>query len=379
MDLGLAMAGANAFFKDQQAQEIRDRERQRYEWEKQRAEAEMGLLPDRTTAERSRLQLSDATSRSGMETLPGQTANTVTQQRITAGTLAGEERRQPQTEATKDIRATMDSNQAASDFMSQGDKLTTERNHNTVAAAMSNLDVEELPRTLAQKRLTNEISQADSDIMLGAKLSDLIDAGDTNSIVRLLNAQKRTIQDPKIQSLPDVASVSKAKDANGTEYLVLKDAQGKEIMARPIEAYRAAKASLSKIEYKSVDAGDSLVRVQGGKVTPVYTAPESAKSTAAHQGPLQRDVNYLVTEHGMSKDRALQYLNQAKTQSKQQFVLEMTKVLTKEDGKPPTKEQIDAFKRMHDRVMEEESNSSNQPKVPSAEIRGVLGIPDKPQ
>lgn len=349
MDLGLAMAGANAFFKEQQAQDIRDREKQRYEWEKARAEAEMSTLPDKTAADRSGFQLRAGQNQQGIELLPGETANKKTEQGIKTTELTGQQNRLPQTEETKDINAGMGLATAKAEQEMQSDVIQQKKNVQTIATAVSNLDVEELPRTLAQKRLQNEISQSDSDVMIAAKLSDLIDAGDTTSIVRLLNAQKKTITDPKIAGLPDVASVARAKDANGVEYLVLKDAKGNQITARPIEGYRAAKSSLAKIDYKTVDAGDSLVRVQGGKVTPVYTAPESEKSKATKAGPLERDVNYLSSTFGMSQEQALAHLNSAKTMSRSQFILKSVQDLIA-IGKQPTPDQEKQIGEVYDRI-----------------------------
>lgn len=350
MDLGLAMVAGNAAFDRMNANELRERERQRYEWERQRAEAEIGLLPDKTAAERSGFQLKSSQNQQGMELLPGDTQNKLTRQGIEGTQLAGEQSRLPTTEATKNIEAGMGLNKAASDSLSQGDKLTTDRNTAKIAASMSNLDVEELPRTLAQKRLANEVTAADADLMIGAKLSDLIDAGDQASIIRLLNAQKRTIQDPKIAGLPDVASVSRATDANGAEFLVLKDAQGNQIMARPVESYRAAKNALAKIGYEKIDAGDSLVRVQGGRVTPVFTAPESLKSTAAKAGPTERDINYYMREFGLSKEDAERKVTATKTMSREQFVLKAVQENTPM-GRDPKPGDMEKWGKFYDDVM----------------------------
>ena len=381
MNLGLGLIAADSAIRESRAQDIRDREAQRFEWEKQRADAEMGLLDDKTASERSRYQLSDAQSKANMETLPGQTANTLAQQGITSTELAGTAARQPTVEATKNVTATMDKNQAESNLMSQADKLTADRNTAKVNAGMSQYAVEDLPRVIANKKLEGTMSDMDAQMTIAAKMSDLIDAGDSNSIVTLLNAQKKYVQDPKIQALPDAASVSKAVDAKGNEFLVVKDAQGNQIMSRPIEAFRSAKAALAKIEYKGVDAGDSLVRVQGGRVTPVYTAPESAKSMAAHQGPMERDVNYLMTTFGMKDTDALAFINQGKTMSKAQFILKAKQDLIAigdQDKIGPDFEE--KMSGMYDRSIEASkpkgSNSSPSPTLKaSPAVRSVLGLP----
>ncbi len=390
MDLGLAMVAGNAAFDRMNANELRERDRQRYEWERQRAEAEMSLLPEKTAADRSSYQVKSGQNQQGLELLPGDTANKLTEQGNRSQRLTAEKDRIPTEEATNDTKATLGLNQAANDLMQQQDKLTQQNNVQKIATALSNVDVEELPRTLAQKRLANEVSQADSDLMIGAKLSDLIDAGDQNSIVRLLNAQKATSQDPKIAGMPNAASVSKATDANGVEYLVIKDAQGKQIAAKPVESFKAAKNALAKITYEKVDAGDSMVRVQGGKITPVYTAPESAKSLAAKLGPLERDVTYLTTRHGMTDQQALDYMRSAKQMTKQEW---MNRVLI-ERAKlgDVSKEEIKTLSDMYDNSQKDNiptttpapapapapasSNSSGNPRInANPNVRSLLGLP----
>lgn len=375
MDLGLAMTAGNAFFREQNAQDIRDREKQRFDWEQKRANAEMSLLDAKTSADRSGYELRAGQNQQGVELLPGDTANKKTEQGIKTERLAGEAGRVSAEEAKKDADAQLGLAKSASDLMMQPEKLEQERNVQKIATAISNLDVDELPRTLAQKKLANEVSASDADVLIAAKLSDLIDAGDTNNIVRLLNAQKRTLQDPKIQGLPDVASVSKAKDANGMEFLVLKDAQGNQIMARPIEAYRAAKNALSKINYEKIDAGDSLVRVQGGKVTPVFTAPESEKSRNASAGPLARDINYYMKEFGLTKEQAEQKVNSTKSMSREQFVLKAVQENTMY-GKDPDPKVAEKWGKFYDDVMGNRttSNSPANPKMGKPEVRSVLGL-----
>ncbi len=390
MNLGLGLIAADAFVKENQAQDIRDREKQRFDWERQRAEAEMGLLPDKAAAERSGYKLRSGQNQQGLDLLPGDTANKITEQGNRGQRLTYEKDRIPTEEATNDTKATIGLNQAANELINQPDKLTQQNNVQKIATALSSVDVDELPRTLAQKRLTNEVSQADSDLMIGAKLSDLIDAGDQNSIVRLLNAQKATSQDPKIAGMPNAASVSRATDGNGVEYLVIKDAQGKQIMAKPVESFRAAKNALAKITYEKVDAGDSMVRVQGGKVTPVYTAPESAKSLSAKLGPLERDVTYLTSRHGMTDQQALDYMRSAKQMTKQEW---MNRALI-ERGKlgDVSKDDIKALSDMYDNAQKyslpaaapaaapapapASSNSSGNPRInPDPKFRSLLGLP----
>ncbi len=395
MNLGLGIIAGNAALTGAKEYELQERDRQRYEWERKRAEAEMGLLPDKTEADRSGYRLKSGQNNAGLELLPGDTQNKLARQGIDKTRIQAEAQRAPTEEATKSARATIDNATTANDLLTLPDKIQQQNNVQTIATALSNVDVEELPRTLAQKRLANEVSQADSDLMIGAKLSDLIDAGDQNSIVRLLNAQKRTVQDPKIASLPDAASVSKATDANGVEYLVIKDAQGNQIMAKPVEAFRSAKNALAKIEYKTVNAGDTLAKVQGGKVTPVYTAPESQKSLNANAGPLARDINYYMREFGLTKEQAEAKVNATKTMSREQFILKAVQENTFA-GQDPDPKAVEKWGKFYDDVIGKGvikqtppagapapaaapapagSNSSTNPKIQaSPAVRNLLGL-----
>lgn len=381
MDLGLALTAGNAFFKEQQSQDIRDREAKRFDWERQRADAEMGLLPDRVAADRSGFQLRAGQNQQGMELLPGDTTNKRTAQDIQGRRLTGEAGRVDAEEATKDTNAQLGLNQSANNLMMQDDKLEQERNVQRIATETSKVDVAELPRMLAQKKLSNEISAADADIMVAAKLSDLIDAGDTNSIVRLLNAQKATIADPKIAGLPDVASVAKAMDANGQEFLVLKDAQGNQIMARPIDAYRAAKNSMGKVSYEKLNEGDSLYRVQGGRSNLVATAPTSPQSSK--RTAMDRDLETLQKQYGMTKEQALGYMRQGKTPGREAFILENYIVAQKEGRRNITEADFERWGNDFDRAQKKPaaptpapagSNSGGNPTMAKPEVRSVLGL-----
>lgn len=381
MNLGLGVIAGNSFFREQQAQEVRDREAKRFGWESQRAEAEMGLLPDKTAADRSGYQLKGAQNQADIDILPGQTANTLAQQGITSTELAGTAARQPTVEATKNVQADVSLANATAEKEMQPDQIAQKKNVAKIAAATSGVDVENLPSTLKKMRVEGAISASDVDLTVGAKLYDYIQGGDQNSMIRLLNAQKRTSDDPRIVGMPDVAAVARAKDANGVEYIVLKDAQGNQIATKPIDQLKAAKDLMTKYEYHKLDGGDSLMRVDSrGNVTLAATAPIDPNSSK-HIGPMQRDVNYLVSEFGMDKNAALNFINQGKTMSKAQFILKAREAMIGlvDEEKIP-KDFNQRMSQMYDNILEESkpktSNSSPAPKIPTnPNVKGLLGIP----
>ena len=403
MDLGLALAAGNAFFKEQNAQDIRDREKSRFDWERQRAEAEMSVLGDKTEADRSGYKLRSGQNAAGLELLPGDTANRLAEQELRGGELAGAKERQPEEleaksinagidlgtargrrdrqpteEATKNVQADMGLAQAQAEQEMQPGKITQAKNANIVATELSQVDVNNLPRMVAEKVMKSELSATDGALMVAAKISDLIDAGDANSIITLLNAQKKYSTDPKVQALPDVASVSKAQDANGTEFLVLKDAKGATILSRPIDIYRQAKTALAPTDVKAVDAGDTLVTTRGGKVVSTFTAPESQKSLNSKQGPLERDVNYYVREFGLTKEQAIERINSTKGKSREDFVRD---AVQKEAIGNETPEQLRAkaakWSKFYDDVKGTagpKSNSGAKSTIPKPQILDALGL-----
>ena len=217
--------------------------------------------------------------------------------------MTGEAARQPDVEAAK--------NSTAKAARSSAD----------VTAALAGAKAEEIPRLVANFKMQGVLDDAGAQTHIASEIANHIDSRDTASLVSLLNAQKKTINDPKIAAMPNVASVALAKGANGEEYLVMKDAQGQQIMAKPVSTFRNARDSLQKPQAMKVKDGEAVVSLRGGKATELYRAPESAAGKSAKQGPLERDVNYLVSGHGMSKEQALDHLNAAKSMSKEQYIL----------------------------------------------------------
>lgn len=380
MNLGLGVIAGNSFFREQQAQEVRDREAKRFGWESQRAEAEMGLLPDKTAADRSGYQLKGAQNQADIDILPGQTANTLAQQGITSTELAGTAARQPTVEATKNVQADVSLANATAEKEMQPDQIAQKKNVAKIAAATSGVDVENLPSTLKKMRVEGAISASDVDLTVGAKLYDYIQGGDQNSMIRLLNAQKRTSDDPRIVGMPDVAAVARAKDANGVEYIVLKDAQGNQIATKPIDQLKAAKDLMTKYDYQKLDEGDSLYRVDSrGNVTLAATAP--ANPNSSKRPVLQQNLEMLQRDYGMSKEDALAFMNMGKTTSKSQFIIKARELYIangkeKKIGPDFNQKMGEAYDKIIEESKPKGSNSSPAPKLPTnPNVKGVLGIP----
>lgn len=338
MNLGYGLAALDSYYKEGDARQLRERADQRFDWERQKAQSELSLLDDKAAADRSGYQNTVAENASRTELRPLETANKKTQLGIDSVSLAGAAKRQPTLEEAKDSEAVAAAGAAK------------------VKAALEGVEVERIPSVVADAKMKGIITDATSSNLVSATIADMIDSGNQAGLVKLLNAQKQYAGDPKVAALPDVANVAKARDANGQEVLVLKDAAGNTIMSRPVSIYQAARDSLKKQEVKEVKEGHSLVSVRGNTVTPLYTAPESASSRATKMGPLERDVNYLVSGHGMSKEQALAHLQSAKTMSRENFILKAVEN-AQAMGKKVTDADMIEFGAIYDRA----SKSTQKP------------------
>jgi hypothetical protein len=321
MNLRYGLAALDSYFKEGDARQLRERADQRFDWEKQKAQSELSLLGDKTAADRSQYQNTVGANAAAAELRPGATANAKAKQGLDAVTISGDVKRQPGLEEAKDNEA----------IAAQG--------ASKVKAALQGVQSDRIPEIVANAKMQGVIDDAASSKLISATVADLFDSGDQSGLVNLLNAQKKVSGDPKITALPDVASVAKAQDAQGNQVLVLKDASGNQIMARPMANYYAARDSLAKPEIKSVNAGDSLVRIKGGTATPLYTAPgNSAKDSRPAEVRL---ADYYVSK-GVPEDEALRRASRLKDMSpaNAEFQLYKDRIALSPNADEATKQKI---------------------------------------
>jgi hypothetical protein len=342
--LGLALIGGSAALNEFERLEDRDTARQRaqkrFDWESQRADSEMSTLPDKTAADRSGYQLRGKQNNANIGLVDAQTENAAKELKLQGAGLDAAQKRQP-------------------------DEIAAQANKAAVAKTLSEFDVENLPRVIAEKKLQGTFSDADVYTTSVSKLADLLATNDQNAVIRFMNGMNDAGVFGK-QHAP-VASVTIKQDPTTKENVfVATDAAGQPVMQMGAGQMKRIRDSVGKTEYKTVNAGDSLVAMKGGQVTPVYTAPESAKSAAAKQGPLERDVGYLVNQHGMSKDQALAHLNSAKTMTREQFVLNALKEKAASSyGYKPSQKDADDFGNLYDSVRR--GGATGQPGTPAAQ------------
>ena len=350
MNLGLGMVGANAFF-DQQ------RKLEQYDYEKARRESELSTLPDKTEADRSGYQLRGKQNNANIGLADTQAENAKKKLELEGAGLDAAKERQPLEQAAA-------------------------LNGAEINKALSEFQVQDLPRVIAEKKRAGVFSDADASVAAIGKLAELIKLGDQGQVVTFMNAMNEA-KDPGQRTAP-IAGVGIQQDPKtGEKLFVATDANGAVVTKVPHSHMQAVMNSLGKSEFKTVNAGDSLVQIKGGVATPVYTAPESARSAAAKQGPLERDVGYLVTQHGMTKDQALAHLNSAKTMTREQFILKSVQDSIAM-GKKPTSEEVANFGTLYDSARQAPATqkpaaapASNSPAPANLDpqIKSLLGIP----
>lgn len=345
--LGLALIGGSAALNEYERLEDRDTSRQRaqkrFDWESQRAESELSTLPDKTAADRSGYQLRGAQNNAGLELIGQETENAKKAQSIRSTELDAAQKRQP-------------------------DELAALANKAAVAKTLSDFDVENLPRALAEKKLQGTFSDADVYTASISKLADLLATNDQNAVIRFMNGMNDAGVFGKKHA--PVSGVTISQDPTTKENVfVATDSAGQPVLQMSASQMKRIRDSVGT-EYKTVNAGDSLVALKGGQATLVYTAPESARSAAAKQGPLERDVGYLVTQHGMTKDQALAHLNSAKTMTREQFVLNALKEKAASSyGYKPNQKDADDFGTIYDSV-----RKNSQPQgAPAPQSGGATG------
>jgi hypothetical protein len=337
--LGLGLTAADSYFKEGDARVQRQRDDARYNWESQRATSEMSNLPDKTAAERSGYQLRSKQNDANLGLVDTQTDVARNKLKLEQVDTTGKLARQP-------------------------DEQAAAANNAEVAKTLSEFQVQDLPRVISEKRRAGVFSDADAGTTAIAKLADLIKIGDSQQVITFMNAMNDT--HPEGQRKAPVAAVGITQDPKtGEKMFTAQDAQGNPVIQMSQSQMQRIRDSIGKTDYKEVKAGDSVVALKDGRATELYRAPESQKSLMSKQGPLERDVNYLVGAHGMSKDQALSHLNSAKTMSREQFVLNALKEKAANSyGYKPSKQDADEFGALYDSV-QQKNQTGAQPRQQS--------------
>lgn len=349
---GLGLMAADSAIRENQAIEQRGQQTERFGWEKKRAEADLSTLDDRAGAQRAQAQLQAKQAQAGLGLVDQKTKNDASQLSLDAVRLDGAKARQPM-------------------------EIAAEADKAKVGELLAGFDLESTPQKIAQAKAQGVLSQADVYVTSISKLVELMDSNDTGQVIKFMNG----MNDAGVLAAKHapVAKVGIQKGADGRSLFIALDAQGNTVASMNVDDMKRVKESAGKSTFEKVNAGDSLVKIQGGQATPVFTAPESERTRAARTagtGPLERDVSYLVNAHGMTQQQALAHLNQAKSMSREQFILKG--VQDKQAmGKKASEQDIEELGGLYDRASGREAKPSNSPSLGNVDpqIRSLIGIP----
>lgn len=354
--LGLALAGGAAGLKEYERLQDKERkqrmEDEQWGWRRQAAESELSLLPDHAEATRSDYQLKQRKNNAALGLLDLQTNNARAELELEGLKLDSAKALQPLESAARFNKA-------------------------QVSQALSAYDVADLPRVLAEKKMQGAFSEADVSIAHFAKLGQIVRMGDSNQALNYINAVNDTLPPEKRKGRAVTLQVQPGQQ--GEKTLIAKDAQGNityQISSKHMEQAASLLGGGAKTEYKTVNAGDSLVAIKGGQATPIYTAPENERSVAAKMGPTERDVEYLVRAHGMTPQQALSQLTSSKSMSRQQFVQKMIaeKAAANYNYKP-SQQDIAEFNALYESIQKEPASNSSPQATLDPKIKSLIGIP----
>lgn len=342
MNLGMGLIAADEFFKAGDARKER-------EYLQAKRDAELGLLPDETRAKRAKLGLDTATDEANTGLVPEQQRVAGLRLEAEGGELQGQIAAQPEVNRAKKVAA-------------KTQRIVTE------------YEASDLGRKLYEQKLAGAISAEQMKQKSLAMLADLIDQGDEKSIISFTNSFGVP------QGAKEVVKVQAVTGKDGRKFFQALAKDGSLVLNLSADGLAKIRAGGEKGEYTTVKGGETIVHTKGGKVTPLYTAPETSESKTSKMGPTERDVNYFVREFGLTKEQAWARINSSKTKTREQFVIDGVNNMTALGGKP-TQADIDRFGQMYDSIngvqQPAQGTGSNNPApaTVSPEIRNILGLP----
>ncbi|MFA5630355.1 MAG: hypothetical protein WC997_02485 [Porticoccaceae bacterium] len=291
-------------------------QREQLALDSQKRKAATTLLPGQTQEAQSRSALNTARNQGDLSLVSGHTANAKKAQQLQGLGLDASIERQP---------------------------LEQQILHNKaeVERALSQHDVEDLPRAIAEKKQQGVFSEMDAGSVAIYKLSELIDQGDSQRVITFMNAM---IDAGNVKGATEkVATVSVEQDpATGGNVFVARGASGKDVMRMSQEQMLRVRSQIGTVSLEKVNAGQDLVSIgRDGTATLVH----SGQPKESDKPGLQRSVEYLVRDHGMTQAQALDVIKNGTTREK--FVEKAAQAIISL-GQQPTAAQIEGFNATYD-------------------------------
>lgn len=281
-----------------------------------------------------------------------------------------------QTALAKD-KLTLDQANTKSAIERQPGEAETALNRAEIAKTLSDFDVQDLPRVIAEKRRAGIFSEADATSLGVAKLADLIQAGDPQQVIKFMNDMSDAAPEG-VRKAP-VSTVSIKQDPKtGEQMFVAQDAQGNPVVQMSQSQMKRIRDSVGKTDLKVLNAGDSLVGVKNGQASVLATAPERASTLKQHTPAEVQTMEWLMNNR-VAKDAngAWEMVRSAREKTRNAFIMDYVSknAMPGQDG---SKLSEDAGK-IYDQVRQSQgsqlpSNSGGGGKVDPA-IQSLIGIP----
>lgn len=290
MNIGLGLAAADSYFKEGDARKER-------EYLQARRDADMSTLADVAAERRSGAQLRNRQNTANMGLVDSQA------------------------DLAKN-KLTLDQANTKAAIERQPLDAATQANNAEVSKTLSDFQVEDLPRVIAEKRRAGVFSDADAGTTAIAKLHDLIKIGDPQQVITFMNAMNDT--HPPEQRKAPITAVGLTKDPKtGEQVFVAQDAQGNPIIQMSQSQMKRIRDSVGKTDLKVLNAGDSLVGVKDGQASVLATAPEKASTLKQHTPAEVQTMEWLMSK-GVAKDAngAWDMVRSAREKTRNAFVMD---------------------------------------------------------
>lgn len=324
IDFGLA--AADQYYKADDQRVLRDQQRQMFDWQKQRNEADLSIMPERTAAAKSGLQLQDANNKSELAIAPNKAA---------------------------------------------------------IAKALSDFGVEDLPAVIAEGRRKRVFSEADAATTSIAKLGELIQIGDPAQVMSYMNNMNKAngwAADKK-----PIAQVGFQKDPkSGDNVFMALDADGNPVMQISAGQIKRMQDSIGKTELKVAKPGDTLYGVKNGQVTQLATAPVDPnliKSQNKQHTPAEiQTMEWLITNK-VAKDQgqAWDMVRSSREKTRQSFILDYVgkNVLPGQDPNKVSQQAGQIYDELQRSGGGKGAGQSNTPAATTLDprVNSLLGLP----
>lgn len=352
MNLNLGMRAANAAFQEFDAQQVRDQRRREWDAQNKRADSELSMLADKAEADRTDYLMRAARNRSGLELQPSR--QRVDQGRLSAeeSNLAFKESMRPSLEKYEQNKTEASLRRQPIELETAGLNAQTGQSQARINQADAQVAEENIPSRMTQGRQKQAVDDYSHHTQTVASLAQAIESKDAASALKLMNGLNEAL--PEGQRVKPAARLMTTAD---DRYIVALDADGNQT-GSPLDIEQMKKmASSGKVV--TLNKGQTIGTMGSGGFTPAYTAPDP-DGAKTRQGPLQRDVEYLKTYHGMTNEQALAHLSSAKTMTRDQFILSVLKEKAAKGFDTPTQKDAEDIGILYDNAQRQPSAAKPQ-------------------